>query len=389
MTKATRETERKADPAPTALKAEAAPNLPAVRHDAPAPSRARRWWIGGGVGLVLLALGGLAYVQFWMPGPPLVAVEIVAPSPVTRVLAVNGRIAAERSVDVRSVVSGTLIELPVAEGDRVAEGQVVARVDAAAQNALVRQAMAGLDAALVARQRAVEAYDRNVALGSNVSRTVLENSALDVEAATQEVARQTAVVDQASIILDSYTIRAPGAGQVLTLDAEQGQIVGPTTPLMTIADPGALVVEADVDEAYATQIALGQPAVLQLAGETGTHAGRIAYVSSRVDADTGGLAVRIAFDEAVAAPIGLTVATNIIVEQREAALTVPRTALRADATGQGVFVVSDGVAQLVPLGVVDWPAARLIVTEGLAEGAVVIVDATGIADGQAVAVAGR
>lgn len=281
------------------------PNLPAVRHHAPAPSRARRWWIGGAVALVLRALGGLAYVQFWMPGPPLVAVEIAGLSPVTRVLAVNGRIAAERSVDVRSVVSGTLIELPVAEGDRVAEGQVVARVDAAAQNALVRQAMAGLDAALVARQRAVEAYDRNVALGSNVSRTALENSAHDVEAATQEVARQTAVVDQATIVLDNRTIRAPSAGQVLTLEAEQGQIVGPTPPLMTIADPGALVVEADVDEAYATQIALGQPAVLQLVGDTGTHAGRIAYVSSRVDADTGGLAVRIALDEAVAVPIGL------------------------------------------------------------------------------------
>lgn len=254
---------------------------------------------------MLLALGGLAYVQFWMPGPPLVAVEIAGLSPVTRVLAVNGRIAAERSVDVRSVVSGTLIELPVAERDLAAEGQVVARVDAAAQNARVRQAMAGLDAALVARQRAVEAHDRNVALGSNVSRTVLENSALDVEAATQEVARQTAVVDQATIVLDNRTIRAPSAGQVLTLEAEQGQIVGPTPPLMTIADPGALVVEADVDEAYATQIALGQPAVLQLVGETGTHAGRIAYVSSRVDADTGGLAVRIALDEAVAVPIGL------------------------------------------------------------------------------------
>jgi len=165
--------------------------------------------------------------------------------------------------------------------------------------------MAGLDAALVARQRAVESHDRNVALGSNVSRTALENSAHDVEAATQEVARQTAVVDQATIVLDNRTIRAPSAGQVLTLEAEQGQIVGPTPPLMTIADPGALVVEADVDEAYATQIALGQPAVLQLVGDTGTHAGRIAYVSSRVDADTGGLAVRIALDEAVAVPIGL------------------------------------------------------------------------------------
>lgn len=370
-----------------ALKAETAPKLPALRGVAPGRSTSRRWWIGGGIGLVALALGGFAYVQFWMSGPPIVAVEIAALAPVTRVLAVNGRIAAVRSVDVRSVVTGSLTELPVAEGDLVVEGQVLARVDAAAQNALVRQAMAGLDAALVAQQRASEAYDRNVALGSNISRTALDNSALDVEAAAQDVARQTAVVDQATIVLDSYTIRAPGAGRILTLDAEQGQIAGPSIPLLTIADPSDLVVEADVDESYATQIALGQPAVLQLAGETGTHTGRVSYVSARVDEGTGGLAVRIAFDDAVIAPIGLTVATNIVVEHRDAALTVPRTALRTDATAQGVFVVTGGLAHLTPLGVVEWPAARLIVTSGLAVGDMVITDASGIEDGQAVAVA--
>jgi hypothetical protein len=37
--------------------------------------------------------------------------------------------------------------------------------------------------------------------------------------------------------------------------------------------------------------------------------------------------------------------------------------------------------------VIDWPAARLIVTEGLAVGDIVIAAATGIADGQSVSAA--
>jgi hypothetical protein len=37
---------------------------------------------------------------------------------------------------------------------------------------------------------------------------------------------------------------------------------------MTIADLSQLVVETDVDEAYATQIRVDMPAVMQLAGET-------------------------------------------------------------------------------------------------------------------------
>jgi hypothetical protein len=113
----------------------------------------------------------------------------------------------------------------------------------------------------------------------------------------------------------------------LILDAEEGQIVGPTSRLLTLADLSDLLVEADVDEAYATQIAVGQPAVLQLAGNTGTREGHVSFVSNRVDEATGGLAIKISFDAPVAAPVGLTVATNIIVDQRDAALTVPRTAL--------------------------------------------------------------
>jgi RND family efflux transporter MFP subunit len=332
--------------------------------------------------LLALAIAAIAYSQLWMARPTPVPVEIAALAPVTRVLAVNGRVAAVHSVDVRSVVSGALVGLPVTEGDLVKAEQPLAQVDSAAQNAIVRQAMAALDAALVAQQQASVVYDRAVSLGSNVARTVLEADAYAVQLATQEVARLTALLDQARIALATYTIRAPVAGTVLELAAENGQIIGPSTQLMTLADLSELVVEADVDEAYATQIAMGQQAVLQLAGETGTQEGHVSFVSNRVDAATGGLAIKISFDAPVSAPIGLTVATNIIVDRRAAALSVPRTAL---LNGDGVFVVVDGVARLRSVMVVDWPAARLIVTSGLAEGDAVIADATGIADGQAVA----
>jgi len=128
---------------------------------------------------------------------------------------------------------------------------------------------------------------------------------------------------------------------------------------------------------------VGQPAVLQLAGDTGTHQGHVNFVSNRVNEATGGLAIKISFDAPVAAPVGLTVTTNIIVDQRDAALTVPRTAL---VNGDAVFVAEGGVARRQPVTVVEWPAARLIATSGLEEGTAVIVDATGITDGQPVAV---
>lgn len=360
-----------------------APLVPALRPVVPKPATKRRLWLWGAAGLLGLALAGFVWSQFWMTRPTAVAVEIAALAPVTRVLAVNGRIAAVRSVDVRSVVSGNLVGLHVAEGDIVEKNQILAQVDAAAQNATVRQAMAALDAALVAQQQATEIYERAATLGNNIPRSELEANAYAVQSSTQEVARLTAALDQAQIVLEDYTIRAPVAGTALELDAEEGQIVGPTSRLLTLADLSEILVEADVDEAYATQIAAGQPAVLQLAGNTGTHQGHVSFVSNRVDEATGGLAIKISFDAPVAAPVGLTVTTNIIVDQRDAALTVPRTAL---VNGDAVFVVVDGVARLNPVTVVEWPAARLIATAGLEEGNAVIFDATGISDGQLVAV---
>lgn len=321
-----------------------------------------------------------------MTQPTAVVVEIAALAPVTRVLAVNGRIAAVHSVDVRSVVSGSLAALAVDEGDLVEAGQILARVDANAQTAIVRQGMAGLDAALVAQQKATQAYERAISLGGNVAPATLQTIARTVQSAAQEVARLTAVVDQATTVLEDHTTRAPIAGSVVSLDAEQGQIVSPTIPLLTLADLSNLVVEADVDEAYATHLATNLPAVLQLAGEVLGRDGHVSFVSNRVDVSTGGLAIEIAFEVPVAAPIGLTVVTNIIVDQRDAALSIPRTALFTGADGTGVYLVADGFAQFQPLTVTDWPAARLLVTQGLALGDVVITDSAGITDGQAVTV---
>lgn len=362
--------------------------LPAVRQptQSPVTRPSRRLWVWA-AGLVLVAAAGLGLLlQPWASGPVAVVVETATLAPVTRVLAVNGRIEALHSVHVRPQVGGILADVSVVEGDRVQSGDVVARIDSTSQQAVLRQAMAGLDAALVAQDRAQATLERTRALGANVARAALENAESAAQSAAQEVARMTALLDQAQIQLANYTIRAPMTGAVLALNVEPGQSIDPSTVLMTVADLGRLVVETDVDEAYATQIREDMPAVLQLTGETATREGRVSYVSRRVDAATGGLAVQLAFDSPVAAPVGLTVTANIVIDRRDAALTVPRTAVWTGEGGPAVLVVAEGVARLRPINVIEWPAARLIVTEGLAPGDVLVIDATGVADGQPVRV---
>ena len=347
-----------------------------------APKR-QVWWRTLGIGAAIVA-SAVVFLAPWPAGMVPVAIEIAQPAPATRVLAVNGRVASLHLVDVRPLVEGQLVAVSVAEGVTVETGAVLARIDPAAQQALVRQVVAALDAALIARDRAQATLERSRALGANLPRTALEDATSTAETAAQEVARQTALVEQAQIRLDDHTVRAPMDGVVLALNLEPGQTVDPTTVLMALADMGQLIVETDVDEANAMQVTAGMPAVLRLAGEAITRPGHVSFVSQQVDAATGGLEVKLAFDDAVAAPLGLTVTANIIVDQRPSALTVPRDALLAGTDAPAVFVVTDGIATRRNLSVIDWPAARLIVTEGLNAGDAVIADPVGIRDGQAV-----
>lgn len=364
-----------------AVIARPAPPKPAVQSPKP------RKWLWALAALGLLGLGGLLIFKPWASAVVTVGTETLSLGPVARVLAVNGRIAAQTSVDIRAQVSGTLVDLPIAEGDFAVAGAVLARIDAAAPNAVVRAALAGLDAALVAQANAQAVYARTKALGTNAARVVLESAARGVETAAQEALRMTALLDQAQLQLDKYTILAPQAGTVLTLKMQQGQTADPSAVLMTLADMGKVLVETDVDESYATQIRVGQPAALQLSGETTVRDGQVSFVSQKVDEATGGLAVELTPDVAVTAPIGLTVTANIIVDDRPAAITVPRAAILREAGGQAVLVVEDGITRRRAITALDWPAARLIVTEGLADGDMVIADATGLAEGQPVMVA--
>lgn len=367
--------------------------LPALREAparAPRP-RARRallWGWATAIGLIAALALGLG-LKPWADRVPTVAVEIAQPAPATRVLAVNGRIAAVHSVDVRSLVEGSLAELRVTEGGTVAAGAVLARIDSATQEAIVKQAEAGLDSALVARQQAQAALERAEALGSNVARTLRDDAESAARAAAQDVRRARALLDQARAQLERYTIRAPMAGTVLVVDVDPGQTVSPSTVLLTVADLSQLLVETDVDESHATQIRPGMAAVLQLAGETVLRGGRVSFVSQQVDPATGGLVVKLAFDDPVSAPVGLTVTANIVVERREAALTVPRSAIVTERGATSVLVLTGGTAIRREVRVIDWPSARLIVIEGLSPGEAVIADPTGIRDGERVREARR
>lgn len=154
---------------------------------------------------------------------------------------------------------------------------------ARAQAAVLRQALAGLDAALVAEEAAEAALVRANALCASTSRVDQDAALWAQRTARQEVARLTAVLEQAEVALSLFTVTAPVSGTVTDLPVALGQTVDPATTLMTMADMEDLVVEAVVDDSHALELREGMSAVMRLTGSPllqGTAAARLDPVTA-------------------------------------------------------------------------------------------------------------
>ena len=347
-------------------------------------SRKRRlsWW------QVLLALvvvaGGVyaAVVRPWEPDVATVRVETLALRPYSQVLAVNGRVVPREEVSVRSSVSGLATAVSAREGDPVAAGDPLVQLDPSQPNAVVAQAQAALEAGIVRQTQAQATVERAKALGDNAPRTALEDAQLALAGATNEVARLTAALEQAQSQLAQYTIRAPIDAVVLERAIDRGQLVDPQSVLFRVADLTELLVETDVDELYSARIKSGLAALLKPVGDTVAKPGRVVFAARTVDPATGGRTVRIAFDESVDLPVGLTVNANIIVSATEQALTIPRSAIVTEGADSHVLILENSVATVRAIEFSDWPSQRVVVTAGLAEGEAVILDPAAVEAGQ-------
>ena len=346
----------------------------------------RKWFWGALVTVLILGAGYAAITQPWRSRPASVAVEILNLGPVSQVLALNGRIAARQAVRIRSSVVAQAVDVAAEVGAKVTAGDLLVRLNTSQPRALVNQAQAGLDAGLVQQQQAQANAERARALGENVTRVAREDAERGLVAAGNEVARLRAALDQAQSQLALYTISAPIDGVVLNRAVDRGQLVDTQSELFTIADLSHLVVETDVDEIYSARIQRGLKALLRPAGYSVAQSGTVIFAAPTVDPSTGGRAVKIAFDEAVDMPVGLTVNVNIIVSKTESALSVQRAAIVTEGADSHVLVVENGRALSRPVTFLDWPAERVMVTAGLSAGEWVVLDPTAVTPGQAVEV---
>jgi HlyD family secretion protein len=263
----------------------------------------------------------------------------------------------------------------------------------------VRKAEADLESARLRRQRYERLAGEGVVSDEQVEEAQVAATGAEValDQAGESVAQARANLAKAEDDLRKTTIYAPIGGRVISLNAEQGEVVvsgtmnNPASVIATLADLSEVLAVVDVDETEIVHVAVGQDAELEVdAMPERSFAGRVVEVGSsgfsRPDQrDVTFFNVKVLFAEpAEALKPGMSVRASIVTAVHASALVVPiqavveRPPLGDDGeagTGgeeeeevQVVFVVADGEARQrqVDTGISD--TTHVEITAGLAAG---------------------
>lgn len=314
---------------------------------------------------LLLMAGGA--VLAWRMVPPAVATATATTGPAVEAVYATGNVEPVQWAKVGPALRGRLTAVLVEEGQRVAQGQVMARLDdREAQARLIElQARAEFAAEDLARVRQLVA--RDIATRAQLDRG--ESEARASRAAVEAQQRR----------LDDYLVRAPAAGVVLRRDAEIGEIVDTPAALFYVGELRPLRVTAEVDEEDIARVEPGQRVLLRAEAFPGQALpATVATITPMGNSARKAYRVRLALPEDTPLRIGMTVEANIVLRETPDAVLVPGAAVRDGH----VFVVEDGTARRRAV-VVGVQAPRLTeIRSGLAAGATVIVNPpAGLADG--------
>jgi HlyD family secretion protein len=193
-------------------------------------------------------------------------------------ISATGTLSAISTVTVGSQVSGQVTDVLVDFNDKVAKGQVIAKIDPstyeaqiAQGNAQVASAQAQLRQAQASLRNAKLDYDRKAALGGqqlvaksdvDLARASFEQAQAQVASAQAQVRQQSASTQTTRVNLNRTVIRSPVDGVILTRSIEPGQTVAASLQapeLFTIAeDLSKMKIELAVDESDIGQVRSGQ-----------------------------------------------------------------------------------------------------------------------------------
>lgn len=397
-----------------------------IDRNAPPPPPSRKGlWIGlAVVGVAVLAAAGV----FALRGGKGVEVSVAEATAIggtgagnASVLDATGYVVARRMATVSAKVTGRVREVLIEEGQKVEEGQVLARldpVDAQAQRALSESQLAASQSQIASVQAQLKEAEANAArLSTLVAQKLVSRAQFEQAVATRDALRAQLATTQrnaqvardglriADNGVDNTIVRAPFAGVVIAKSAQPGEIVSPLsagggftrTGIGTIVDMDSLEVEVEVGEAFIGRVKPGMRTETILnAYQDWKIPGRVIAIIPAADRGKATVKVRVGLDAKgdprivpdMGARVGFLEDAKPAQADAKPGVLVPAAAIAQRGDRDVAFVVNGGMASLRKLTLGRTLGEDREVLAGVAGGEQVVLDPPEtLADGARVTVA--
>ncbi|MCL6610273.1 MAG: efflux RND transporter periplasmic adaptor subunit [Peptococcaceae bacterium] len=340
---------------------------------------------------VLLVVFLLAYIKYsgnvgtagGKKDPPAnkpVAVKTAAavPGAISPSLTLSGTVAGEKETVITAKTQGILISLLARTGQRVAAGQAVALLESENQQLALEKSREQVNAAGSALEKAKADFARIAELYKQgaVSRADYENAELALKNA--QAAYNAAVSDSrlADRQIRDATVAAPFSGSVAECFVEEGEMIFPSTRLMTLVDDSRLKIKANLTADQLKLVSEGSKGIFTTGVVSGKEfACTVKSISTRANPVNLTYAAELTLSQDAGDLLKPGMFGHVRLETKEIpGLIIPREALvtRDESGNAELFAVKDGKAVLksVTTGLSD--DRNIIVLGGLQPGEKVV-----------------
>jgi multidrug efflux system membrane fusion protein len=261
-----------------------------------------------------------------------------------------GTVQAFNTVEIKAQVNGTLIAIPVQEGQEVHQGDIVAEIDPRPYRATLDQVTAqrAEDAAqLQSAQLDLERY-QHLAKSQFAPVQQVDDQQATVNKLVASVQADTAAIETAQISLDYCTIRTPINGRVSFHQTDIGNLI------QTASQTGIVSITQDKPISVVFTLAESQLPRIQQAMANGTlpvtvyasddktrlSAGQLLTPNNAIDASTGTIQLKATFpnDDDALWP-GEFVNARLLVDTLHQAVTIPVAAIQHGPNGLFIYTV--------------------------------------------------
>jgi RND family efflux transporter MFP subunit len=325
-------------------------------------------------------------------GNPAVAVETapIQKESIKDVGRFTGSLSPQSEFMVAPKIAGRLEKILVDIGDVVTADQLVAVLDDEEYQQQVYQAVAELEVARanlvevkITSENAKREYERTVALREKKIASESQLDAAESEYKTQQaklqvanaqVSQKQAALNMAKVRLSYTRIRVPPnhASQQRVVGerfVDEGSMLAPNTPIVSILDIGTLIGVINVIERDYPKIKPGLPAVINTDAFPGqTFSGKVIRIAPLLmeKAREARVEIEIPNQRMLLKP-GMFVRVQMEFELHENATVIPQSAVVKRDGSQGVFVVDrqEKKARFIPvtLGIVNEARAEILKPE--------------------------